>query len=433
MRGPVEGETMAAGDVVNTAARLQAAAPLNGVLVGGPTYRATADAIVYRDAEPVSAKGKSAPIEVWEAVQARSRFGVDVSMHSSTDLVGRRRDLELLVSTLDRVREERSPQLVTLAGVPGIGKSRLVSELFRTIDENVAFVRWRQGRSLPYGDGVTFWALAEVVKAEAGILETDTPALSDEKLRHAVDRVVADDPEADWVLRHLRPLAGLGDEAAESQEESFAAWRRFLEALAEELPLVVVLEDLHWADDALLDFVDGLVDAPARASARARDCASRASRATTRLGRRQAERAHDLAVSAFGRGHGATRPGAPRPGGARRADGGSPARAGRRQPALRRAVRRALHERGDVLELPESVQGIIAARLDGLSEQEKQLLQDAAVVGKVFWVGAIQATGGVPRWQAEELLHALELKEFVRRARRILRGRAKPSTRSDTC
>src|SRR5262249_37452162 len=155
---PVEGETMAAGDVVNTAARLQAAAPLNGVLGGEQTHRATVDAIDYREADAVSAKGKSTPVPAWEALQARSRFGVDLSRSSTATLVGRARDLELLVTTLDRVREERSPQLVTLMGVPGIGKSRLVAELFRMIDEGLDFVRWRQGRSLPYGEGVTFWA-----------------------------------------------------------------------------------------------------------------------------------------------------------------------------------------------------------------------------------------------------------------------------------
>ena len=179
---PSEGEGMAAGDVVNTAARLQAAAPVNGILVGEQTYRATAHAIEYREVEPVQGKGKSEPIPAWEAVEARSRLGVDISRRTDTPLVGRSRELELLVSTLARVREERSSQLVTLVGVPGIGKSRLVRELLETAKQSVGLVRWRQGRSLPYGEGVTFWALAEIVKAEAGILENDTPAQAEEKL-----------------------------------------------------------------------------------------------------------------------------------------------------------------------------------------------------------------------------------------------------------
>jgi class 3 adenylate cyclase/tetratricopeptide (TPR) repeat protein len=415
---PNEGESMASGDVVNTAARLQAAASLNGILVGEHTYRATADAIVYREAGPVTAKGKSTPIPVWEPVEARSRFGVDLSPRSSAELVGRGRDLELLISTLDRAREERRPQLVTLVGVPGIGKSRLVSELFRTIDQDVEFVRWRQGRSLPYGEGVTFWALSEIVKAEAGILESDTLDLSEEKLRASVDRVVSDGAEADWVYRQLRPLVGLAEDGAGSQEESFAAWRRFLEALAEEEPLVLALEDLHWADDALLDFVDGLVDraggVPMLVLGSARP---------ELLERRSGwggGKPNSLTISLSPLSDAET---------ARLVRGlldGSRLDSSTEEALLVRAggnplyaeqYARVLQERGDVLELPESVQGIIAARLDALSEEEKMLLQDAAVVGKVFWLGAATTVGGAPRRQAEEMLHSLERKEFVQRAR----------------
>ena len=169
---PSEGEAMVAGDVVNSAARLQTAAPSNGVLVGEQTYRATADVFDYRAAEAVVAKGRAVPLAAWEPEAPRARFGVDVTRRTSTPLVGRERELDLLVSTLERVRAERSPQLVTLVGVPGIGKSRLVFELFRTVDEDERLVTWRQGRSLPYGDGVTFWALGEIVKAQAGILES---------------------------------------------------------------------------------------------------------------------------------------------------------------------------------------------------------------------------------------------------------------------
>ena len=164
-----EGEGMVAGDVVNTAARLQAAAPVNGVLVDASTNRATRGLIDYRDAEPVEAKGKAEPVSVWEAREVRSRFGVDVAQ-GGTPLVGRRRELDLLADALTRGREERSPQLVTLVGVPGIGKSRLVYELSRVVEDDPELIYWRQGRSLPYGEGVTFWALSEIVKAQAGIL-----------------------------------------------------------------------------------------------------------------------------------------------------------------------------------------------------------------------------------------------------------------------
>ena len=171
--------------------------------------------------------------------------------------------MTLLRETLARVLREREPQLITLVGVPGIGKSRLVYELFQTIETgDYGLVFWRHGRSLPYGEGVTFWALGEMVKAQAGILESDSPEQAEEKLRQAVERFVSDGGDAAWVERQLRPLAGLeaDEEAGDRREEAFAAWRRYLEAIADQRPLVLVFEDLHWADDALLDFVDYLVD-----------------------------------------------------------------------------------------------------------------------------------------------------------------------------
>src|SRR5205823_8877004 len=255
-----EGEGMAAGDVVNTTARLQSAAPVNGVLVGETTYRATNHAIDYRVAEPVEAKGKAEPIPVWEALEARSRYGVDLA-EARSPLVGRERELDTLRDALERARSQRALQLVTLVGVPGIGKSRLVSELFRSIEAEPDFTHWRQGRSLPYGEGVTFWALAEIVKAQAGILESDSEDEVEAKLAAAVREVAADESEADWMAARLRSLVGLSaEDESVPQSESFSAWRSFLEAVAEERPLVLVFEDLHWADDGLLDFVDQLVE-----------------------------------------------------------------------------------------------------------------------------------------------------------------------------
>jgi class 3 adenylate cyclase len=415
---PSEGEAMAAGDVVNTAARLQAAAPLNGVLVGEQAYRSTAQAIDYRQAQLVVGKGKREPIRAWEALQARSRFGVDVSQRVAAPLVGRGRELELLISTLARVRDESSPQLVTLVGVPGIGKSRLVLELFRTVQKDAALVSWRQGRSLPYGDGVTFWALAEIVKAQAGILESDTPEQAEEKLARAAGQVGADASEAQWLERHLRALAGLADEGPASPDEGFAAWRRFLVAMAEERPLVLVFEDLHWADDALLDFVDQLVERasgvpllvlgtarPELLQRRSGWGGGKSNALTISLSPLSDEETARLVQALL-----------ERPLLEAQTQEALLARAGG-NPLYAEQYARILLERGDVLEVPETVQGIIAARLDALSEEEKRLLQDAAVVGKVFWLGAVEAVDGVTRWQAEELLHALERKEFVQRAR----------------
>ena len=193
---PLEGEGMVAGDVVNTAARIQSAAPVNGVLVGETTYRATAHLIEYREAASIDAKGKAEPVVVWEAVAPRSRFGSDVELAPLAALVGRQREVDVLRDALTRAREEREPQLVTLVGVPGIGKSRLVAELLQIVGATPELITWRQGRCLSYGDGISFWALSEMTKAQAGILEGDPADEAARKLTDAVAVLVQDPTEA---------------------------------------------------------------------------------------------------------------------------------------------------------------------------------------------------------------------------------------------
>ena len=412
-----EGEGMAAGDVVNTTARLQTAAPVNGILVGETTYRATRHVVEYAEAPPVEAKGKDEPIAVWEAQHARASFGVDVPLEVRTALFGRERELDVVRSALQRVREEPSPQLVTLVGVPGIGKSRLVYELSQIVDADTELISWRQGRSLPYGEGVSFWALVEMVKAQAGILETDDIAETEAKLARMVADVLPSAADADWVRRHLGTLLGLA-EAAGDQSETFSAWRGFFEALAEQRPLVLVFEDLHWADDSLLDFVDHLVDWAAEVPILVVGTAR-----PELLERRPGwgggkANAITLSLSPLSNNDTARLLGS--------LLGSSIVEAGQQADLLARAGGNPLYaeqyahmlaERGDAeeLPLPESVQGIIGARLDALPAEEKRLLQDAAVIGKVFWPGAVAAPGGE---RLQERLHALERKQFVRRERR---------------
>ena len=260
---PSEGEGMAAGDVLNRASRLQAAAPVDGILVDEATHRATAEAVEYRDAQPVEAKGKPEPIRVWEAVSAQRQPAPEVLQRQRGVFADRRAELDALRGALGRVLGEGSVQLVTLVGEPGIGKSRLVFEFATGSAEDPWPVAWQLGRSLPYGDGVTFWALGEMVKGQAEILETDAAGQAEAKLRAAVQSVLTDPAEAGSVESHLRSLVGLGGEVELGEDrrgEAFAAWRRFLEALAARRPLVLVFEDLHWADDGLLDFVDHLAE-----------------------------------------------------------------------------------------------------------------------------------------------------------------------------
>ena len=411
---PESGEGFVTGDVVNTASRLQTAAPVNGILVGEQTHRATRDVIDYREAGPVVAKGKSEPVRVWEVVQARSRFGVDVRQHGGAPLVGRGRELDALTSTLERVKQEREPQLVTLVGVPGIGKSRLVWELFRSIERGDSLTYWRQGRSLPYGQGVSFWALAEMVKAHAGILEGDDSSLVLEKLDRAVREAVQDEPE--WVAARLRPLVGADVEGTTSRDESFTAWRRFWESLAERHPLVLVFEDVHWADEGLLDFVEHLAGwsrgvpilivctaRPELFERRAGWGGGKLNSLTLALSPLSNADSAKLLALVLDR---AVLPAETQQGLLERASG---------NPLYAEQFGRLYLERGSIddLPLPESVHGLIAARLDALPAAEKSLLQDAAVMGKVFWSGALGANG-----DAAQHLHALERKDFIRGERR---------------
>jgi class 3 adenylate cyclase/tetratricopeptide (TPR) repeat protein len=411
---PESGEGMASGDIVNTAARLQAAAPVNGILVDETTYRATERPIEHREAAAVEAKGKSLPVPVWEPVEARSLLEVDVRS-PRTPLVGRRREVDVLVDALARVREERAPQLVTIVGAPGIGKSRLVYELFQAIDAEPGLTYWRQGRSLPYGEGVSFWSLGEIVKAQAGIKETDPPAAAEEKLRAAVASM--DNPE--WLLRHLGPLVGVGAEVelGPECEEAFGAWRQFFEELADERPLVLAFEDLHWADEGVLDFVDHLVDwaaaVPILVVVNARpELLER--RPDWGGGKRNATTISlspltDADTAALVDSLTSDLPAETQLVLLKRAGG---------NPLYAEEFARMLAERGETEEVPETLQGVIAARLDGLPPEEKALLQEAAVVGRVFWLGAVEAMDGSLSRELEARLHALARKEFIRRERR---------------
>ncbi len=410
---PDAGEGMAVGDVVNTAARLESSAPVDGVLVGERTFRATSHVIHYREAEPVQAKGKIEPVPVWEAVAPRSAVG-DGRAHG-TLLVGRRHELDSLQTVLSEVRREGSARLVTLCAGAGVGKSRLVHEFGQRASE----VTWRQGRCVPYGEGVTFWALSEIVKTHAGILEAESAMKAAEKLEVAVDETLHDDPEAKWVEGHLRTLVGLGSNDGAWQDrrsEAFFAWRHFLEALAGVRPLVLVFEDLHWADDDLLDFIEHLLewgsDVPllVLGTARPELLESRpgwgANRQNSSLLTLSALRDEDVArmVSAL---LGSVALTADTQAALLEQAGGNPLYA--------EQYTRLFLELGRVEgSQPATLQGLIASRLDALETVDKELLQAAAVIGKAFWTGSVTAVAGLDRWSVEERLRALERKELVR-------------------
>jgi class 3 adenylate cyclase/tetratricopeptide (TPR) repeat protein len=414
---PEQGEGIVTGDVVNTASRLQAVAPVGGVVVSESTHRATERIFEWEPLEAAQVKGKSERLAVWRPLRARSRLGSDVTRTHTTPLVGRELERSLLIGTFDRAAQQRSCQLVTVVGEPGVGKSRLCAELLAHVDGGARLTRWRQGRCLPYGDGIAFWALGEIVKAECGILESDAPAQAAAKLERAVAEV---EPERAWVVARLAPLVGAPAEPA-SQEESFAAWRRFCEGLAGERTTVLVFEDLHWADPALLAFLEHLADwadgvpllllctarpelyeahpifgAKARNAQRI-NLAPLSDLETTQLVSALLERTvlpTETQVSLLERAGG--------------------------NPLYAEEFVRLLADRGRLdggVEVPESVQALIAARLDTLPAERKSLLQDASVLGKVFWAGALAAMGDREPAEVEQALHELARKELVRPSR----------------
>jgi class 3 adenylate cyclase/tetratricopeptide (TPR) repeat protein len=433
---PERGEGIVAGDVVNTAARLQQVAPVGGVVVGETTTRATGHVIEYEPHEPVALKGKAEPVPLWLARGARSRFGVDVDQGTHVPLIGRDRELTLLQQLFERALEEPSVQLITISGEPGVGKTRLVWELQRFVDDRPEIIFWRQGRCLPYGEGITFWALGEIVKAHAGILESDGPDEVAGKLAAAVETAGVPASERDWVSSHLAPLVGAatdGTGGGGERDEAFAAWRAFLEAVAAERPLVLVVEDIHWADPAMLEFVEHLVDwaaeVPLVVVCTARPelyerhrgwGGGKGNSNTVSLGPLPEDDTARLVAALLDQ---AVLPASTQQALLERA-GGNPLYA---EEFIRMLVDRGvLQRRGEVwtvderaeIPVPETIQALIAARVDTLAPDRKSLLHDAAVVGKVFWSGAVASIGGRDERAVPEGLHDLARKELVRPVRR---------------
>ena len=430
---PETGEGFVTGDVVNVASRLQGVAPVGGVVVGELTYRATRQRIAYEELEPVVLKGKEDLVPIWRAVEARSRFGVDIEPGAGTPFIGRGRELSLMADLFERVVREQAPHLVTLSGEPGVGKSRLVREFRTHIDELPDLVWWRQGRCLPYGEGITFWALGEIVKSHAGILENDGAEETAAKLGLAVEALVEDERERDWIRARLAPLVGVGEEAAAERDESFAAWRAFLEAIAAHDPFVLVIEDLHWADPAMRAFVEHLADWAAGVPLFVL-CTARPELYEREPGWGGGKRNHTaVSLSPLSEREtaqliAALLDQAVLPAETQREllsrAGGNPLYAEEfirmlidRDVLLRRGTSWDLAADAEI-PVPESVQALIAARLDTLPQKRKALLQDASVLGKVFWGGAVAEMGGLSDREVRDDLHELARKELLRPARR---------------
>ena len=400
--GPQIGEAVT-GDVVNTASRLQAVAPAGGIVVGEATHGATKDVFVFEPLDPVTVKGKGEPLEVWLAIRALGRSSAELARSHATPFVGRDLDLAQLEEAYLAAADGRSVQLVTITGEPGVGKSRLVAELSRRIEDRPGKIRWRSGRCLPYGEGITFWALSEIVKAHAGILESDPPDEASAKLDAGIP---TGEPDREWLRQRLGPLIGLEAASAAQRDEAFMAWRRFLESMALTGPAVLVFEDLHWADPALLEFIEHLLGSSrevplllictARPELRDRYPGWAEGARWVTLHPLSADETVGLISAMLDR---ASLPPQVLALLLERA-GGNPLYA---QEFVRMLKDRGLLSRvGESWELvegadipyPDSIQSLIAARLDTLAPSAKAVLQDASIIGKVFWPGAVAAIGG---------------------------------------
>lgn len=412
---PSMGESMVAGDVVNTASRLQQAAPINGIVVGKETYASTRDAIKYEATAPVEAKGKAAVVQAWIASEALVAVGE--RRMSGAPLVGRGRELGVLQGIWERVADERTPTLVTIIGEPGVGKTRLGIEFGHVVAEFGG--RRVRGRSLPYRDSSAYGAFAAQVKQFCSIFESDPIEIALEKLRAEMRNLLgpADSPE---VAGHLAILLGLDRESSVADRETlFFSVRRFIEAVAGDRPTMLVFEDVHWADRSLLDLIELL-------SARLRDlpilllALARPELLDARPGwggglpaytalpleQLKESEARELAAQLLGE------PG--ENGHAERA--ALLAETAEGNPLFIEQFAATLTETspGSDSPLPTTVRGIVAARLDALPTAEREILLDAAVGGKVFWRGALERMTDDPA-KLSELLGALEGRDLIRR------------------
>jgi class 3 adenylate cyclase/tetratricopeptide (TPR) repeat protein len=394
---PSEGEGMAAGDVVNTAARLQANAPVNGILVGEATYRATRHAVEYDETAPIQAKGKAQPVPVWIAVRAHP--GASRRQTSRTPLIGRTEQLTTLGGMWERVIADGRPAMATLLGMPGVGKSRLVAEF----TEQLGGTRTYSGRCLPYGEGITYWPIAEIVKDAAGILVSDEPAAVSQKLGTLLEMLPTND--ADELRTIASALANLVGQATTARGTYIATqigraelhWgiRRLFELLAAERPVVLLVEDLHWAEPTLLQLLQFVFEGarapilllatarPELVDARPAILALAENRRSIHLAPLDASESQTLIAQLLGERELPT-------GATERlltAAGGNPLFL----EELMRMLAEGGHLGGDVpaLAIPSSLNALIGARLDALPTGEKRTAQQASVVGGVFWSGAV--------------------------------------------
>ena len=423
------GQAMVAGDLVNTASRLQSVAPPGVVLVGESTRRAAERAIAFEPAGEQTLKGKLAPVPAYRALRVvAERGGANRSEGVEAPFVGRDDELRLLKDFFHATGRERQPRLISVTGQAGVGKSRLAWEFLKYIDGVLETIYWHEGRSPAFGEGVTFWALAEMVRRRAGLAERDDEATTRERLGATLLEFVPDPDERERLEPALLALLGFGDAASGRREELFAAWRTFFERVAADHPAILLFEDLQWADPGLIDFIDHLMEwangpiyvvtlaRPDLLDRRPGWGAARRNFVALSLGPLQEASMRELLAGLA--------PDLPE-----RTVGAILARAGGIPLYAVELVRmlvadghlvpdgrgtfRVTGELGD-LHVPETLHALIAARLDALDPVERAILQDAAVLGQTFSLAALAALTGDDTADLEARLRSLVRREILR-------------------
>jgi class 3 adenylate cyclase/tetratricopeptide (TPR) repeat protein len=419
------------GDTVNVAARLQAAGRPGTVTVGERTYRATKDDVEYHTLDPLHLKGKAEPVPAWEAggliaAQPKRR----ATARTATPLVGRDDEMALMESLYGRVTRERRPHLVTLVGQAGVGKSRLLHEFRQRVEalgDDAPAVR--EGRCLPYGSGVVYWALSEVIRADAGVLDEDSAEQAWGKVKdYACGLLMENEGEREAVERRAALVARLlGIEVPEDaaptdledpqklREAFFSAVRATMEARTRQQPLVLAFEDIHWADHGMLDLIEYLaqwVRGPLLLLCLARDellehrsawGGGRRGATSVFLDPLSSDETRALVTALLPSGADAEKVAeavATRAGG---------------NPFFAEEMARLLAEEGSIeaAELPGTVQALLAARLDSLEPYERQLVQQAAVVGRTFWEGSLAGVAQDVGFDLDDVLTSLQEKDLV--------------------
>ncbi|OFW73122.1 MAG: hypothetical protein A2Y55_07360 [Actinobacteria bacterium RBG_16_68_12] len=397
------------GEAVNLAARLQQVARPGEILVGPTAYRLAAGSLVVEDAGPLELKGLGAPYRAWRLMAALDGPGRQTGPRAP--LVGRDTELELLENTFARTARDRRAHIFTIYGEPGVGKSRLAREFLDSVERASCLT----GRALPYGEGVTYWPLAEMVKAAAGISDDDPLEEAFEKLRECcAEEAVAD---------VLGLAAGMMEalEGERSPQEIAWAAREVMQSLADVQPLILLFEDIHWAEEPLLDLIEHLADwvrAPLLILCLARPellevrpgwGGGRVRSTAIELEPLSEEESEILVEKLLGQLAGVS--GEPLPALPKevleRTEG---------NPLFVEETIRMLVEsgtgNGSPDRIPDTLQALIAARIDHLPPPTKTLLQRASVIGRVFWPGAIEYLSP-DLAQVDELLEDLLLREFV--------------------